>query len=176
MTFGARPPSMTPMLSVDGPMSSSGAIYLADAIERVEQFFDRRLAQLRKAECAMRPSANNSTRTAPLVALASLLSVGSPSSGSGRRRDAGWRISRPRCCALRRRRKQPGGKAVVAEFFGGANLRRDDSLGVARAAAVDAGFVLGRSEERRHRVHVRREEDCGTRLFGEPAYTLKRFH
>ncbi len=47
MTLGARPPEMTPMLSVQGPSSASvGSRIAPHLLQRIQQLFDRRLAQL----------------------------------------------------------------------------------------------------------------------------------
>ena len=49
--------------------------------------------------------------------------------------------------------------ASSAKLFGRSNLRRDDSFGIARAASMDEFIVFARRDERRHRVHVRREHN-----------------
>lgn len=46
-----------------------------------------------------------------------------------------------------------------AQLFGGNNLRRYDSLRVARTAPVNIIFVFARRDVRRHGIHVRREKD-----------------
>ena len=50
-------------------------------------------------------------------------------------------------------------EALGAQLFCGGNLRRDNSFRVACAAAVDEFIVFTRSDERRHGVHVRRQDD-----------------
>ncbi len=50
-----------------------------------------------------------------------------------------------------------------AQSLGGRDLRGDDALRVARAAARDEFVVLARSDVRRHGVHVRREYDASPR-------------
>src|SRR2546430_10296047 len=46
---------------------------------------------------------------------------------------------------------------LLTQAFGSGNLRRDDALGIARSAPVDARGIFGRRNEGRDRVHVNRK-------------------
>ena len=78
MTLGARPPSITPMFSVLGPMPSTGQFKLEHVLERCDQLVDRAIAQLGISGVRHLASGANLARSAPLEASASRLSVGSP--------------------------------------------------------------------------------------------------
>ena len=59
-------------------------------------------------------------------------------------------------------KQQPGENACPAQLLSCQNLRRNNPLCVARAAPVNAPFVFGRCDERRHRIHVRGENNLRT--------------
>ncbi len=53
----------------------------------------------------------------------------------------------------------------LPQSFGGGNLCRDNSFGIARTASVDAGGIFGGGNEGRNGVHVGGENDRRPRLF-----------
>ena len=53
------------------------------------------------------------------------------------------------------------------------NLRSDDSFCVARSAAVDALVIFGRTNERRHGVHVGGKNDCWAGLLRRSGINIR---
>src|ERR1041384_656749 len=53
---------------------------------------------------------------------------------------------------------------ITAQTFRCQDLRRDDPLCITRSTAIDEFIVLTRREERRHRIHVRREHNASRRF------------
>src|SRR5437667_228592 len=54
--------------------------------------------------------------------------------------------------------------SIFSEPLCSGDLRRNNSLGITGAAAINAVLVLRRSDERRHRVHVCGKDDRRIRL------------
>ncbi len=129
----------------------------------VDQLVDRRLAELGKRR-VRRPSgglqhhAQDAARreTEPS-------SVGSPSIRYRQPAARGSRFARFGTFAaalLADHEQQPDARlAVRPQHVGRCDLRRENPLGVARAAAVDAAALETTRKERRHAVEVRREDD-----------------
>ena len=112
-------------------------------------------------ECAARPVARSRTRRLPRVAIASLLSVGSPLIRNCERRALALATSAPSLP-----RSSPTTNNIPtrvsprrAQPLDGSDLRRQDALGVARSPAVQAAVAHRAGNVRRDAIEVRREHD-----------------
>ena len=118
------------------------------------------------AECAARPSVGDDQPHGSFVPTAMRLSVGSPLIRTALRARAVI-VCRLRAFAAElfvNGEQKPDRHSCRAQTFRCEDLRRDDPFRVARSAPVNVFVVLTRRDERRHRVHVRREDNARRRV------------
>ena len=72
------------------------------------------------------------------------------------------RLRANRVPLLAHQKQQSDENARPAQLFRRQNLRRDNPLRIARPAPINALVIFGRCDERRHRIHVRGENNLRT--------------
>ena len=154
------------MFSVHGPMASStGQFHGAKPPQGFQQFVDRRLAQLRIGGVG-HPSFGNhihSERSLGCGCDSVLGRLAVHQKLTARRLLV--RDLRPQAVPfLAYQEKKSDVNAFLTQPLGCGDLSGDDSFGIARAAAVNPTGIFGRRNKRRHRIHVRRENDRRRRL------------